>query len=482
MADITVTSITGEPWFWPGVLLVIGLPVSLIVLTEISTVLRRRGSRATRIVSLLRNFIVPVGAFLVLLSQVGYLHVAPTWTQIVATIFGFLIILLLLNGLNFGLFVTAKEGSWRNRVPSIFVDIVRLLLIVVGVGVLFALVWHADVGGLFTALGVGSIVIGLALQNAVGSVVSGLLLLFEAPFKMGDWISTGGIVGRVVEVNWRATHIKTPTGVEVIPNSTLGGSSFLNLSQKGSPYETDDYVRFSTDDPPQDVIELCQQVGAALPMLAPGGSVTVTPLSKSKYEVEIEIDSPASNSGAKRLFRTRLWYAARRAGLHLDNDLTDNYNNDGNVLEALARFAHPLYLTQDEAAELRPTVWLERYAAGEYVQHSLTVPDGMRYIVHGTATLNAPIPDGGELPISRLGKHEIIGLGALTRQAASTTIVALTELAVLYVPVRVLDGIVRKQPDLARDIGTEIDHRRDKAEAVLAAAGYAGHDPSALIA
>lgn len=477
-----MVDLVDQPWFWPGVLLIIGLPVSLLVLTELHTVFRRRGSRATRIISLLRNFIIPVGALLLLLSQVGYLHVAPTWTQIVATIFGFLIILLLLNGLNFGLFVTAREGSWRGRVPSIFVDIVRLVLIVVGIGVLFAVVWHADVGGLFTALGVGSIVIGLALQNAVGSVISGLLLLFEAPFTLGDWIETNGLRGRVVEVNWRATHLKTANGIEVIPNSSLAGSSFMNISRKGSPFETDDFVKFSTDDPPQDVIDLCIAVAADLPMLAPGNSATITPLAKSKYEVEIPVNSPADNGSAKRMFRTRLWYAARRAGLHLDADLTDNYNSDENVLAALARFAHPLYLSQDDAAALRPQVSLERYAAGEYVQHALTVPNGMRYIVNGTATLNAPIPAGGELPISRLGKHEIIGLAALTRQAASSSVVAVTELAVLFVPVAVLDGIVHRQPDLARDIGTEIDHRRDKAEAALVAAGYAPQDSATLIA
>ena len=55
---------------------------------------------------------------------------------------------------------------------------------------LFGWIWGADIGGLFTALGIGSIVIGLALQNAVGSVLSGLFLLFEQPFEIGDYILT----------------------------------------------------------------------------------------------------------------------------------------------------------------------------------------------------------------------------------------------------------------------------------------------------
>ena len=72
--------------------------------------------------------------------------------------------------------------------------------------------WQTDIAGLFTALGIGSIVIGLALQNAVGGVVSGLLMLFEQPFQLGDWLVVNGQRARVVEVNWRSVHLKIPIG------------------------------------------------------------------------------------------------------------------------------------------------------------------------------------------------------------------------------------------------------------------------------
>src|SRR5690606_11100394 len=104
------------------------------------------------------------------------------WPKVAATAFGFVLILVLHNGLNLAIFVTAKQGTWRNRIPSIFVDIARVALIVVCLAVLFGWIWNADIGGFFTAIGIGSIVIDLALQNAVGSVLSGFFLLFEHPF------------------------------------------------------------------------------------------------------------------------------------------------------------------------------------------------------------------------------------------------------------------------------------------------------------
>ena len=68
--------------------------------------------------------------------------------RILATVFGFLLLVLALAALNVVLFQQAATGTWRERMPSIFVEIVRLLLVVIGRGLLFSWVWDADVGGL----------------------------------------------------------------------------------------------------------------------------------------------------------------------------------------------------------------------------------------------------------------------------------------------------------------------------------------------
>lgn len=466
-----MAEIWNEPWFWPATAVVIGLPITLLVLTEVHSMLDRRGNRAARIVLLLRNYVAPVGALLILMSQAGYANIDLTWTRVTATVFGFLLILVLLNGLNFALFVTARTGSWRSKVPSIFVDIVRIILIIVCLAVLFSVVWSADVGGLFAALGVGSIVIGLSLQNAVGSVVSGLLLLFEQPFQLGDWLEIDGLRGRIVEVNWRAVHLKTPRGIQIIPNASLAESSFINLSRNDAPFESSTIVKFSTDDAPQDVIDICTRVAADLPGAVPGEVATVTPLPKGKYEVEVQLTSPSHNSSSMRIFRTRLWYAARRADLHLDNDLTDNFNTPERIAEVLRRMAPALYLGQEDVAVIAAQVRLERYGSGEVMQYPGVVPDGMRYIIDGTATISIAVDGGGAVTFATLDRDDVVGLTALTRQGALARITAATDLAALFVPTAVLDGLVKTRPKLARDIGQEIDNRRTLATAALSAVG-----------
>jgi len=477
-----MAEIWNEPWFWPAIGVVVGLPVTLLVLTELHSALDRRGNRASRIVLLLRNYVAPVGALLLLLSQAGYANIDFTWTQVTATVFGFLLILVLLNGLNFALFVTAKTGSWRSKVPSIFVDIVRIILILVSLAILFSVVWSADVGGLFAALGVGSIVIGLSLQNAVGSVVSGLLLLFEQPFQLGDWIETGGLRGRIVEVNWRAVHLKTSRGIQIIPNASLAGGSFMNLSRNDSPFEFSTIVKFATDDSPQQVIDLCTRVAADLPATVPGAAATISPMPKGRYEVEVALNSPGDNASSIRIFRTRLWYAARRADLHLDGDLTDNYNTPANVLEAVRRMAPALYLGQQDIEVIAPQVRLERYGSGEVIQYPEVVPDGMRYIIDGTAVVTTAVEVGSEVRFAVLDRDDVVGLTALTRQRAMARIVATSDLAALFVPTPVLDGLVKTRPRLARDIGQEIDNRRSLATKALEAVGIVRTSDSGMIA
>ena len=68
-----------------------------------------------------------------------------------------------------------------------------------------------------------SIVIGLALQDTLGSVMSGIALLFERPFSVGDWLKVGDIQGQVIDINWRAVRLITfEREMVIIPHKLIG--------------------------------------------------------------------------------------------------------------------------------------------------------------------------------------------------------------------------------------------------------------------
>jgi small-conductance mechanosensitive channel len=81
---------------------------------------------------------------------------------------------------------------------------------------------------LFGALGVG---IGFGLQNIVNNFISGLIILFERPIKVGDRIEVGGINGDVIDISARATTVNTNDNITIIvPNSEFISSQVINWS------------------------------------------------------------------------------------------------------------------------------------------------------------------------------------------------------------------------------------------------------------
>ncbi|MFK0402650.1 mechanosensitive ion channel domain-containing protein [Microbacterium sp. NPDC090225] len=457
-----------DGWGWWVIALAVGVPVLLVVLTELINGLRRRNNALAGPLRLLRNGVIPVGALFALLAFAIQSPAEQVWTRVVATVFGFLLILLLLSSFNVALFAHAAEDSWRKRIPTIFVEIARLVLVALGLALLFSWVWDADVGGLFTALGVGSIVIGLALQNAVGGVISGLLLLFEQPFKIGDFLDAAGVRGRVVEVNWRAVHIDTGSGIQIVPNSSLSGASFTNLSEPDGPYSASTSVTFSTDDPPHEVMALLVEVAEALPMKVARERASVSYSGAGAYGVAIPVAGPADASRALSTYLSWLWYAARRHGFALDGDATDPIAEPGRLAEALRSIAATLHLRDDDLEALLTASSLERYGVGEIVLPSGVVPDEVRVVVSGRAILSLEV-DGGRVEFAAAEKGDIIGQTALTRERTQAVTVAGEILTAVVLPLATVDELIRTRPRLAAEIGESLELKRTLAADRLAA-------------
>ena len=460
-----MTGLTEQPWFWWTVGIVVGLPIALFALSELLSALQRVGSPLAKPLALVRNYVVPAAALFLLLTRAADVSVEATWVRIVATVFGLMLLLAVLAGLNVALFTNAGRGSWRGRMPSIFVDIARLVLVITGLGLIFAFVWDADVAGLFTFLGVSSLVLGLALQGAVGSIISGLLLLFEQPFRLGDWLDIDGAQGRVVEVNWRAVHIDTGHGIEVRPNASLAGASFVNLSRPVGPPSVLVESSFPVQDAPDQVCRLLNATAADLPTLHPDFRPTSAHTASGTYQTRIPIRTPADAGATEATFRRWLWYAARRAGLHLDGAADELGQHE--VVDALALAGRQFHMTAEEQEQVAAGARLERYGIGETVQYEGSVPDALRYIVSGRCQLWAPSASG-TLPVTSLGPDEYLGQTALTRETVAAAATVTEEMTVLRLSTGVLDPYLQKHPALARELGEAIDVRRQRVRTAVA--------------
>ncbi|MGF7141493.1 mechanosensitive ion channel family protein [Roseimarinus sediminis] len=82
--------------------------------------------------------------------------------------------------------------------------------------------------------GITTFIIGFAFKDIGENFLSGILMAFKSPFKIGDLIETNGTVGYVNELNTRDSVIKTLDGIDVyIPNSQLIKAPLFNYTIDG---------------------------------------------------------------------------------------------------------------------------------------------------------------------------------------------------------------------------------------------------------
>ena len=91
-----------------------------------------------------------------------------------------------------------------------------------------------NVTGLLAGLGILGIIVGFALQDTLGNLASGVFIILNKPFKVGDWINVGSIVGMVEKVGIAACELNSPDNIKItIPNKKIWGDIIQNYT--GNP-------------------------------------------------------------------------------------------------------------------------------------------------------------------------------------------------------------------------------------------------------
>ncbi len=109
---------------------------------------------------------------------------------------------------------------------SLILVTLRILVILVTLSQL-----GINVSTIVTALGAATVTVGLALQDTLGNVASGILLIFTHPFKEGDYLKIDQDEGTVTKISLFSTHINTADNKEiVIPNRNVTSESVINYS------------------------------------------------------------------------------------------------------------------------------------------------------------------------------------------------------------------------------------------------------------
>jgi len=127
-----------------------------------------------------------------------------------------------------------KRADFQPVLIELLVDTVLHYVIIV-LGLLMALSQlGVNVTAALAGVGVAGIAIGFAAQDSVANVISGILIFWDKPFEVGDWVETEGEFGKVTNITLRTTRIKTPqNSYVVVPNKRIIDEVLENFSKHG---------------------------------------------------------------------------------------------------------------------------------------------------------------------------------------------------------------------------------------------------------
>lgn len=134
------------------------------------------------------------------------------------------------------LFQNRLSKRLDDQLLSLFLTkILRMTLIILSVLLAFNVMGFTGIAaGLLAGAGVGALVIGFAFQDIGANFIAGVILAFNRPFSIGDTIEIAGIMGKVISLNLRTTHVKTFDGKDVfIPNNTIVKEELVNYTKDG---------------------------------------------------------------------------------------------------------------------------------------------------------------------------------------------------------------------------------------------------------
>ena len=191
-----------------------------------------------------------------------------------------------------------------------------------------------------------------------------------------------------------------------------------------------------------------------------------------RYRINIPVTSPADADGTVALMTHRTWYAAQRAGLHLDNAKVGNKKKNAYIAEHLRNVAATLGLDEEAYTAMKGGARYLPFADGEIVQHPNTVPNSVGFITEGEVQMFIRTEDGRQLPLGTLGVGDYLGATALTRQRMVVGMAALTDVTIVAVSREAIEQVVRLDHRFARQIGDVIDIRRKAAKEALAEASH----------
>ena len=373
---------------------------------------------------------------------------------------------------------TFLRASAQSEIASLLKSVLSIVIYIVAFFIIFQSQYpNVQLAPLFTGSAILGIVVGLALQDTLGNLFSGVALQADQPFQVGDVVSITNRGNGVVEsVSWRGVKIRTfQNKLLIISNSVLGKET-IEVAPKGNlNARTVNFSTLYSNSPAktiQTVREAVRQVENVSAKIRPVVRIRNLGESGMEWEIKYWLDDYTKHNDTDALIRQRLWYACRREkidfayptrvihfeAIERETGIDSQVNA---IVERLAGISIFAPLSDEETERLAATARVRVYAPGEAIVRYGQEGNSMFVINRGSVRVQ--IPDGAtQRTINELHENEFFGeMSLLTGQPRTATVIAAEETEVLQIRKTAIKPIFEANPQLVSAVSEIVEERRE---------------------
>lgn len=357
--------------------------------------------------------------------------------------------------------LTGKQGS------KILRDVLDVALAFFAILPIVKTQLDVDLTSLVATSAVLSLVLGLALQDTLGNLFSGLSLQLDSPYAVGDWVTVGHHTGRVLQVTWRSTRLETIRNELVtVPNNAVGKEAIINFGS-GNTVAIELALGVAYGAPPNRVRANILETLAEMPGVAkaPPPLVFVTAFADSaiQYLVRFWIADAAVASNLRDGLLTRLWYRFKREGIELPfpqrvvtmRTEAPEVTNRGALLAEVDLFGA---FDAAERAAIAESALERRFGAGETIIAAGEEGRTFYVVVSGTVAVLAGSPPK---EVETIAEGSYFGeMSLLTGELRSATVVAKQDTVLLEIDRPAFARYFAKHPEVAPLLAEVLARRR----------------------
>jgi small-conductance mechanosensitive channel/CRP-like cAMP-binding protein len=379
-----------------------------------------------------------------------------------------------------------REDRVPDRYPAILQE-----FIVIGLLLLVAtFVFHDR---LLTTSAVSAVVIGFALQDTLGNAFAGLAIQSEKPFHVGHWIRVGDFEGRVAEVTWRATKLRTKSGnFVVVPNNIVSKEAITNYSEPAAATRVEVEVGASYLSAPNIVKAAIREAIAnsprALKIPAPDVILGAFDSSAITYRARFWIEDYERDEAARDQVRTAIYYTFARQGIEIPWPIQVQYERAWNepaceegmqerdrLLAGVDLFAA---LDQNQRRAIASATTPRTYGDGEAIVRE-GEPGHSMFVVGSGRVVVVLEPDRREVATIERGGY-FGEMSLLTGDPRTATVLARGDSVVLEIDAEAFRNLASVSPQAVEQVGVAAAARRVELDQMRAAgAGSAVADAPA---